>query len=162
MAIPQMGLNQSSYAEISVGTGPAASTVKVWGKIGTLTYLGFTPSVSGELKDNGVDRIVTRKGHRRSRWLGDFVKSAVKENQALSIVYPSKRGSSLPGRPVKIVNMDAETASGARPQYSVQIEGDLGAFIEYIAGKGFAFNAKVIGPKGSSYQGVIAKAGAAP
>lgn len=150
-----LGMTQTSYAEISVGTGPAAETVKVWGKIGTLTFLGFTPEVSGELGTNGVDRVLTRKGHRRSRWLGDLIKVGVQANQAISQIYPSRRGSAVPGRPVKIVNLNSNTASGGYKTYTVQVDGNIGSFIEYLSNNPLPFEAKVIGPTGARYIGTI-------
>lgn len=150
-----LGLNQTSYAEISIGTGPAAETIKVWGKIGTLTFLGLTPAVSPQLGQNGVDRLVNRKGHRRSRWLGDIVKVGVQPNQAISQIYPSRRGSAVPGKPVKIVNLNSNTSSGAYKAYTVQVDGNIGSFIEYLDENRLPFEAKVIGPTGARYIGTL-------
>lgn len=150
---------QKGYAKITIPTGASTRIVKVWGTIGTLEFLGFQPEVSALLAQNGVDRVTQRKAHRRCRWLGDVVKTGVKQNQALQILYPSRRGAALPGSPVRIVNMDQKTASGARVKYTVQVDGDIGIFIAWMTEHPLSFNMKIIGPKGSPYEGMIPKAG---
>lgn len=158
MTSSALAMNSTSYAKINIGIGPAAREIKVWGKIGNLLALGLTPEQSGILGENGEDRLVTRKAHRRARWLGDIVKSGVRSNQALSVIYPSRRGSALPGKPVKIIDLNSETAAGNRRTVQVQVDGDIGQFIEYLTEHPLSFDAKVVGPRGSRYMGIIPKA----
>lgn len=159
MADSALAMNQSTYALISNGEGPAASTIKVWGKIGNLLALGLTPEVSANLEENGETRVLTRKGHRRSRWLGDWVGAGVASNQAISLLYPSRRGSALPGTPIKVVNMEQNTPSGARKTIQVQVQGDIGGFIQHLTDNPLDFDCKIIGKTGNPYQGIIPKAG---
>jgi hypothetical protein len=155
-------MNVKSYAKLVVGTGPAAETVKVWGTVGTLIFLGMIPEVDGLLGASGKDKVVTRKNHKRSRWLGDRIKSTVTGGQAIYQIYPSRRGSALPGSPVKIVDLTNKTASGNRPQYTVQVDGNIGSFIEWWCDQLHPFEAKIIGPTGARYFGVTEKAAATP
>jgi hypothetical protein len=150
-----------THAIASVGTGLTKRDCKVWGTTGTLEFLGLTPEESGELKTNGVDRSVTRKAHKRSRWLGDRVGSSVKENTAECFLYPSRRGTALPGEPVQIINLDQKTSGGQHVRYTLQVEGRIGTFIDWWCTKSHTFNSKVVGKEGNLYVGIVPKAGAA-
>jgi hypothetical protein len=149
-----------SYAIASIGTGPTLQEVRVWGSIGTLEFLGLTPEDSAELKANGVDRSVTRKSHKRSRWLGDRLGSSVKENSAQVFLYPSRRGTALPGEPIKIINLDQRTDGGAHKRYTVQVDGSIGTFIDWWCKQTHSFNSRIVGKEGNLYVGTVSKGGA--
>jgi hypothetical protein len=144
-----------SYAEITSGIGPAAGTIRVWGTIGTLEYIGLEVETSGLLGANGVDKQVTRKAHSRSRWLGDRVGSSVNANNATLSLYPSRRGSALPGTPIKIVNLDQKVPSGGFRSYTVNVDGDIGQFITWYCDTPHPFNSKIKGKSGNAYTGIV-------
>jgi len=144
-----------TYAEVSVGVAPFAQTVRVWGSVGTLTYLGMSPETNGLLADAGIDRTTTRKAHKRSRWLGDRNGSSINENTATTFLYPSRKGSALPGTPVKILNMNARTPSGGRKAYTVQVDGPIGTFVSWLTDHPRPFPMKIVGKTGNSYSGII-------
>lgn len=149
-----------SYAIASIGAGPTLEEVRVWGSIGTLEFLGLVPEDSPDLKVNGVDRSTTRKAHKRSRWLGDRLGSSIKENTALVFLYPSRRGTALPGEPIKIINLDEKTEGGANKRYTVQVDGSIGTFISWWCSKTHTFNSKIVGKEGNLYVGTVSKGGA--
>jgi hypothetical protein len=149
-----------TYAIAKVGTGLTERSCKVWGSIGLLKFLGLDPVDVADLKTNGKDRSVTRKAHKRSRWLGDRTGSTIPSNSAEVFLYPSRRGNALPGTPVQIVNLDERTKSGAHRKYTVQLDGKIANFIEWWVSKTHTYNSRIIGKTGNPYTGIVAKAGA--
>jgi len=144
-----------TYATVSIGTAPAVQSVKVWGTVGLLQFLGMTPVQSGTLADNGLDRTVTRRSHNRSRWLGDRTGSSVNGNTATQFVYPSRKGNAVPGTPIKIVNLSQKVPTGGFRKYTLSVEGDIGTFIAWYTSHAPAFPSKIIGKTGNAYVGTI-------
>jgi hypothetical protein len=146
--------------KVSSTNGSGDTKFTAWGSKGTLQFLGFDIDASDSLATSGISKTVSRPATRKARWLGDTTKTRPSGGGDSNIAYyPSKRGSALPGTPVKIVNLDVvQGPNNTNPRYTIQIQGRIDAFIQYLIANPLPFNAKLIGKSGNPYKGILAKA----
>jgi hypothetical protein len=124
----------------------AGASVDVWGTIGTLEYFGFPVDESGsDLSLMGISRSVSRAAGKRSRWLGDTQGVSVGASTANVAFYPSRRGNALPGTPVQLANL----TTGEK--WTVQVNGPMGAFIDWLDSNRPGFDMQVYGKTGNRY-----------
>jgi hypothetical protein len=135
----------------------ASGEATVYGSLGNLEYLGFTPdSGMGALSLMGTSRSVVRRAGRRSRWLGDSAGVAVSGSTAQVAFYPSKHGQAIAGTPVKVVNLENTYADTGKPiSAQLQLDGKISVLIEWLTAHPRAFPMQVYGKTGNAYSGII-------
>jgi len=135
----------------------ASGEATVYGSLGNLEYLGFTPdSGMGALSLMGTSRSVVRRAGRRSRWLGDSAGVAVNGSTADVAFYPSKHGQAIAGTPVKVVNLEDTYADTGKPiSAQLQLDGKISVLIEYLTANPSAFPIQLYGKTGNAYSGII-------
>lgn len=134
----------------TVTLGSGSSTLKVHGTIGTLAYFGWEVDAGSiDLSMAGESRSVKRASHKRSRWLGDQGGPQVDENTAQVKFYPSRRGTALSGDPIKIRNISTGE------DWTVQLQGEIGDFIQYMLNNRPPFDIQLIGRNGNAYTAPI-------
>lgn len=139
-------LNSQGMAEIT----HQGDKIRLYGKRGTLQHFGlpvFNPA--GDLGQAGVDKLLNRVAHRRSRWLGDTVKSGVRGNDAVAFLYPSRRGRALPGVPIVLENLST------MKKWTLQLDGQIGVLIAYWTQNRPPFDVQLYGKTGNRYSDPI-------
>lgn len=146
MALVLDPLQRIEFAHATATITHSGKTIRLIGRRATLTHFGFEPDdATNDLGSNGEDKLIERKAHRRSRWLGDIVKSGVKANQALTFLYPSHRGSALPGVPIVMENLTTKR------KWTMQLDGEIGVLIAYMSDNRPPFDVQLWGKTGNPY-----------
>lgn len=123
----------------------------ITGKAGTLAYLNLTPD--DDHKDSSlaaVDRIVTRKAHKRARWYGDTGGINVKSSTSNSVHYKLAEGGALPGKPIQFVAV-SDTGGDAQNRKvtgTIELQGPFGWFIAYMEEHRPSKSVRFKGPRG--------------
>lgn len=157
MAMPPLTNEQklkASWGVASLSTTIAGKTkeARVIGRIGVLEHFGFTPDVAElDLYQKGVDRDVTRRATRRSRHLGDIVKTGVSGTSFKASFYPSRRGIALAGEPIVLENVTTQK------RWTVQLDGPLEVLIAKLDSLPGTFNIKVWTKSGARMDGEIVR-----
>lgn len=135
----------------------AGQTCTVTGSLGNLEWLGLTANInSNDMGVRGESRVVTRRGGRRSRWLGDLLKSGFGGSTAEVAFYPSSRGLALAGTPITIVNTrDFYAGTTNRISATVQLDGPIGCFNAYMNANELSFPIQIYGKTGNKYKGLV-------
>ena len=157
MAMPTLTPEQREKA--AWGTSTITSSIagktkeaKVTARVGVLEHFGFTPDVSGlDLFQKGIDRDITRSSHRRSRHLGDFIKTGVSGTNFKASFYPSRRGVALTGEPIELENVIS------KERWQVQLLGPIEVLIAWLDKSPGDFNIKLWGKTGNRYLGEIVR-----
>jgi hypothetical protein len=142
-------------ASATITFGEQSCTVH--GSLGNLEWLGLTANIaSNDMGLRGESRVVTRRGGRRSRWLGDLLKNGFAGSTAEVAFYPSSRGLALPGTPITVVNTrDFYPGTTNRISATVQIDGPIGVFNGYMNAHELAFPIQIYGKTGNKYKGLV-------
>ena len=146
MALTLTNEQRELFSKASATFEMNGKTAKVYGVRGVLEYFGFElDNTSGDLAASGVDKVISRRSHRRSRWLGDIIKSGVTANTATAFLYPSRRGNALPGVPIKLENIQTGR------KWTVQLDGEIGVLIAYLSDGSRPFDIQLYGKTGNRY-----------
>ena len=132
-------------------------TCRVYGSLGNIEWLGLTPDLAtNDMGIRGESRVVTRRGGRRSRWLGDILKNGFGGSTAEVMFYPSSRGLAMTGTPSTLVNTrDFYPGTEQRISATVQLDGPIGVFNAYMNSHELEFPIQIYGKTGNKYKGEV-------
>jgi hypothetical protein len=104
----------------------------IYGKVGTLAYLGITPDASSlDSSFDAVDDSYTRKAHKRARWFGDTNGINVPESTVNIVRYNKSKGGVQPGKTIlfRAVTDTANDPDGRKVTGSISLVGPYGMFV---------------------------------